>query len=42
MLPKTAKDERIRAEAIALQAGLEVGGLKKVNTGFSDHSSKFY
>ena len=33
MLAKAAKDARIRAEAIALQAGSEVGGLKKVNTG---------
>ena len=30
---KAAKDARIRAEAIALQAGSEVDGLKKVNTG---------
>ena len=33
MLAKAAKDARIRAEAIALQAGSEVGGLKRVNTG---------
>ena len=33
MLAKAAKDARIRAEAIAFQAGSEVGGLKKVNTG---------
>ena len=33
MLAKAAKDARVRAEAIALQAGSEVGGLKKVNTG---------
>ena len=32
MLAKAAKDARIRAEAIALQAGSEVG-LKRVNTG---------
>ena len=33
MLAKAAKDARVRAEAIALQAGSEVGGLKRVNTG---------
>ena len=33
MLAKAAKDARIRAEAIALEAGSEVGGLKRVNTG---------
>tara|TARA_B100000524_G_scaffold152005_1_gene77042 strand:+ start:51 stop:833 length:783 start_codon:yes stop_codon:yes gene_type:complete len=33
MLAKAAKDARVRAEAIAVQAGSEVGGLKKVNTG---------
>ena len=33
MLAKDAKDARVRAEAIAIQAGSEVGGLKKVNTG---------
>ena len=32
-LAKAAKDARIRAEAITLQAGSEVGDLKKVNTG---------
>ena len=32
MLAKAAKDTRIRAEAIALKACSEVGGLKKVNT----------
>jgi len=33
MLAKAAKDARIRAEAIAFEAGSEVGGLKRVNTG---------
>ena len=33
MLAKAAKDARVRAEAIAFQAGSEVGGVKKVNTG---------
>ena len=33
MLAKAAKDARIRAEAIAFEAGSQVGGLKKVNTG---------
>tara|TARA_Y100000589_G_C27175479_1_gene638530 strand:- start:666 stop:1448 length:783 start_codon:yes stop_codon:yes gene_type:complete len=33
MLAKAARDARIRAEAIAFEAGSEVGGLKKVNTG---------
>ena len=33
MLAKAAKDARARAEAIALQAGSQVGGLKRVNTG---------
>ena len=33
MLAKAAKDARIRAEAISIQAGSEVGGLKNVNTG---------
>jgi len=33
MLAKAAKDARVRAEAIALQAGSVVGGLKRVNTG---------
>ena len=33
MLAKAAKDARMRAEAIAFEAGSEVGGLKKVNTG---------
>ena len=29
MLAKAAKDARVRAEAIAVQAGSEVGGLKR-------------
>ena len=33
MLAKATNDARIRAEAIAIQARPEVGGLKKVNTG---------
>ena len=33
VLNSIAKDARVRAEAIALQAGSEVGGLKRVNTG---------
>tara|TARA_Y100001978_G_scaffold191553_1_gene195768 strand:- start:260 stop:1042 length:783 start_codon:yes stop_codon:yes gene_type:complete len=33
MLAKAAKDARVRAEAIAFQAGSQIGGLKKVNTG---------
>ena len=33
MLAKAAKDARIRAEAIALQTGSVVGGVKTVNTG---------
>ena len=33
MLAKAEKDALVRAEAIAFQAGSEVGGLKKVNTG---------
>ena len=34
MLSKAAKDARIRAEAVAFLTGSEVGGVKKVNTGF--------
>ena len=33
MLLKATKDARIRAEAIVLQAGSELGGVKKVDTG---------
>ena len=33
MLAKAAKDARLRADAIALETGSEVGGLKKVDTG---------
>ena len=43
MLAKAAKDARVRAEAIALQAGSEVGGLKKSeHQCFSDNCSEFY
>ena len=38
MLAKAAKDARIRAEAIALQAGSEVGGLSQYRC-FPDNSS---
>ena len=41
MLAKAAKDARIRAEAIALEAGSEVGGLKSEYWSFPDNYFEF-